>query len=245
MSLLEEIGAILGFVAFGGLAVLAFLTFQQGRELRRLRDWAGRAPERAAAQEGRLAPSHVAPAPAGAAVEPRGPSRLERLRGEAAYRYEEIDRRMPFDPRLLAGALLAIAVGVGIATSGFGLIGDDGDSAGAKAGAGTRESKEGVEVAVLNGTAPEGGVAVPDIASRVSEDVKAAGYKVGEIETAGSFPASVVMYEAGAKPDAERLASDLDGKLGRTQTQEITPEIESLAGGAPVALVIGQDDGDL
>ena len=47
MDLLKEIGAILGFVAFGGLAVLVFMTFQQARHLRRLREWAGRAPERA------------------------------------------------------------------------------------------------------------------------------------------------------------------------------------------------------
>ncbi len=55
MDLLKEIGAILGFVAFGGLAVLVFMTFQQARHLRRLREWAGRAPERAAAEEERAA----------------------------------------------------------------------------------------------------------------------------------------------------------------------------------------------
>jgi len=59
MDSLEEIGALLGFVAFAGLAVLVFLTFQQARHVRRLRDWAGRAPERAAAEAAREAGEQV------------------------------------------------------------------------------------------------------------------------------------------------------------------------------------------
>ncbi|MGH2985146.1 MAG: hypothetical protein ACRDLO_00465, partial [Solirubrobacterales bacterium] len=47
VDLLERIGPYLGIAAFLGLAVLAFLIIQQAREVRRLREWAGRAPERA------------------------------------------------------------------------------------------------------------------------------------------------------------------------------------------------------
>ena len=47
MHVIESIGPVLGIAAFIGLAVLAFLLFQQSREIRRLREWAGRAPERA------------------------------------------------------------------------------------------------------------------------------------------------------------------------------------------------------
>ena len=46
MELIKEIGAFAGLVAFLGLAVLALLSFTQGRDLRRLREWAGSAPER-------------------------------------------------------------------------------------------------------------------------------------------------------------------------------------------------------
>jgi len=46
IDLIERIGPYLGIAAFLGLAVLAFLIFQQAREVRRLREWAGRAPER-------------------------------------------------------------------------------------------------------------------------------------------------------------------------------------------------------
>ena len=47
MDLIEKIGPFVGLAAFVALAVLAFLLFQQSRDLRRLREWAGRAPERA------------------------------------------------------------------------------------------------------------------------------------------------------------------------------------------------------
>jgi hypothetical protein len=56
-SLSEEIkdfGAYAGFAAVLGLAVLSMLYFAQARELKRLRDWAGRAPERAAELEARV-----------------------------------------------------------------------------------------------------------------------------------------------------------------------------------------------
>ena len=46
MELVERVGAYVGMAAFLGLAVLALLYFSQARDVRRLRDWAGRAPER-------------------------------------------------------------------------------------------------------------------------------------------------------------------------------------------------------
>src|SRR4051812_49897666 len=49
----EKYGAYVGLAAFLGLAVLSILYFAQARELRRLRDWAGRAPERAQEVEAR------------------------------------------------------------------------------------------------------------------------------------------------------------------------------------------------
>jgi LytR cell envelope-related transcriptional attenuator len=43
---IEKYGAYAGLAAIPGLAVLSLLYFAQAREVRRLRDWAGRAPER-------------------------------------------------------------------------------------------------------------------------------------------------------------------------------------------------------
>lgn len=56
MHLLQEIGSYAGLAAIPGLAVLSALYFSQARDVRRLREWAGRAPERAAemAQGGRV-----------------------------------------------------------------------------------------------------------------------------------------------------------------------------------------------
>jgi hypothetical protein len=51
----EKYGAYVGLAAFLGLAVLTVLYFAQARELKRLRDWAGRAPERAVELEARVA----------------------------------------------------------------------------------------------------------------------------------------------------------------------------------------------
>ena len=46
--MVEQAGSLAGFAAVIGLAVLSALYFSQARDLRRLREWAGRAPERAA-----------------------------------------------------------------------------------------------------------------------------------------------------------------------------------------------------
>jgi hypothetical protein len=48
--LIQEIGSYAGLAAIPGLAVLSALYFSQARDVRRLREWAGRAPERAAEQ---------------------------------------------------------------------------------------------------------------------------------------------------------------------------------------------------
>src|SRR5215213_10285509 len=45
-GLIEKYGAYAGLAAILGLAVLSLLYFAQAREVRRLREWAGRAPER-------------------------------------------------------------------------------------------------------------------------------------------------------------------------------------------------------
>jgi hypothetical protein len=50
VRILEQIGSYAGLAAIPGLAVLSALYFSQARDVRRLRDWAGRAPERAAEQ---------------------------------------------------------------------------------------------------------------------------------------------------------------------------------------------------
>jgi hypothetical protein len=49
-----EVGALAAFAALLGIAILSLLVFSQAREIKRLREWAGRAPERAAEMEQRV-----------------------------------------------------------------------------------------------------------------------------------------------------------------------------------------------
>ena len=45
-DVIQTVGAYAGLVALLAMGVLAFLVFSQARDIRRLRDWAGGAPER-------------------------------------------------------------------------------------------------------------------------------------------------------------------------------------------------------
>jgi hypothetical protein len=51
---LLKVGALAAFAGLVGIAILSLLVFSQARELKRLREWAGRAPERAAELEQRV-----------------------------------------------------------------------------------------------------------------------------------------------------------------------------------------------
>lgn len=65
MHVIQDIGSIAGLLAIPALAVLSALYFSQARDVRRLREWAGRAPERAAAAAPRVdeAPRAAPPPP--------------------------------------------------------------------------------------------------------------------------------------------------------------------------------------
>jgi LytR cell envelope-related transcriptional attenuator len=66
MEIIQEIGSYAGLGAILGLAVLAALYFSQARDVKRLREWAGRAPERTVEQTGvqRVTPVPKRPTPA-------------------------------------------------------------------------------------------------------------------------------------------------------------------------------------
>ena len=246
MSFIESIGPVLGIVAFVGLAALAFLLFQQARDLRRLREWAGRAPERAqeaaeAVQAAGEASRGEGEADAGEMEEVTPPPRARlgaawaRLTGAVAPRMARFERRLPVDGRyLLAAAAIAVVV-AGALTSGFGLLGGDDGKRQRRAGSGPKPT-----VAVLNGTD------VPGLAALVDKEVvRAAGYKTGKIDNAGSsLAATVAMFAPGHQAEAKRLAKAIETQLGDTPTGEMTTEATARAGGAPLALALGVDDSD-
>ena len=174
MELIKEIGAFAGLAAFFGLAVLALLSFTHGRDIRRLREWAGSAPERdterkestsaAAAQRAeelrRLEEARTAEQQAVALREQRRQRREagqpEMDRGERLRRWLSARGERLAQPRYLAAVFVVVlVVGGGIAyaalhgSSGV-KIGKDGKSPAAA----SKPSE--IEVTVLNGTAVPG-----------------------------------------------------------------------------------------
>jgi hypothetical protein len=253
-DLIDRIGPFLGIAAFLGLAILAFLIIQQAREVRRLREWAGRAPERA----GEAVEAEVAAAEArGDEIEPEEieeppPSRLalwlQGIRASIADRIAELDRRLPVDPRWLIVVLAAGVIAAGVLTSGFGLLGgDSAPTSGAKHASGKSTKK--VEVAILNATQEQSVdgteiAGVQGLADAVAKQVvKPAGFKVGEKTDATSgFDQTTIMFEPDHEADANELASAVADQLGQPDVTPMIGEVRDLAGGAPLALVVGRDD---
>ena len=85
MDVIQQIGAYAGFAAVIGLAVLSALYFSQARDVRRLREWASRSPDRPATARSpdRPAPAR-APAAATDARAPAGDARAAGAREAAA-----------------------------------------------------------------------------------------------------------------------------------------------------------------
>lgn len=249
MEVIKEIGAYLGLAAFLALAVLVMLYFQQARDVRRLREWAGRAPERAAAaaeeataaaaEEAGVEAEDVAP---GGGVTDTG-SRLSRVPLPGGLR-----DRLP-EPRYLI-AILAAVVGVAagvVLTGGFGLLGDDAATKGGKQANAIKPSS--VTVSVLNATGVGGAPGVPGLADVVAKEVKKLGYKVGAVTDAGTTNAltdTLIEYKGpNDREAAEQVSKDLRKTLGSTKLLEMSPEVEPLTEGAPVAVVIGTSNSQL
>jgi hypothetical protein len=251
---IEQIGAFAGLAAFLGLALLALLSFTHGRDIRRLREWAGSAPERdaerkeqtstiaaqraeelRALQEARTAEHEVLSSreerrrrrEAGLPTEGRG----ERLRKRFSGIGETVSR--PVTLVVLFLVLLAIVGG-----GAFLLIGgDDGSGSG---GQGSKQAaakiKPGeIEVSVLNGTA------VPGLAAIFGDKVEEKGFELGAVtNSSSSFGASVVMFKRGHKPEARKVAQQL--KIQKLQL--MSGEIESVSAGATVAVIVGEDNAE-
>jgi hypothetical protein len=262
LELIKEIGAFAGLLAFLGLALLALLSFAQGRDIRRLREWAGSAPERDAERK-----DSTSAAAAERAEEMR---KLEEARDEERqaadlreHRRERREAGLPEltrserlrerfsrgdggggsgggglrarlgDPRYLVGlfvVLVVIAGGVAYAVS----QGGDGSSSGKGSKQVSHALKPSeIEVTVLNGTAVEG------LAGTYGDMVERRGYQLGAVTNSrSSFAESVVMFQQGEARAAHRVADSLE----ISRVQPMTSEIASLSAGAPVAVVIGEDN---
>jgi LytR cell envelope-related transcriptional attenuator len=250
LELIKEIGAYAGLVAFLGLALLALLAFSQARDLRRLREWAGSAPERdserkevtsaAAAQRAEeMRKLEEAREAERRAVEDREQRRerreaglpettwLERLRERLSGAGERLG-----EPRYLAAVFVVVLV-VGLAAYAAvqGLGGGEGGAGRGSAAAALKPGE--IEVTVLNGTA------TPGLAARYADRVERKGFKLGAISnSASSFSESVVMYARGHAPEARRVGRT----LGISKLRLATPEVSSVSAGAPVSVIVGEND---
>jgi hypothetical protein len=90
-----------------------------------------------------------------------------------------------------------------------------------------------IEVTVLNGTA------VPGLAATYGDMVEQKGFELGAVtNSSSSFTESVVMHKPGSAPEARRVARSLE----ISQVRPMTPEIAAVSAGAPVSVVIGEDN---
>lgn len=110
----------------------------------------------------------------------------------------------------------------------------------AKAGSGQSNPKQGgavkpgsVTVAVLNGTT------VPGLAATLSDEVGAAGFKVGTITNFSDqqLAESVVQYAPGHQAEARAVSR----RLGIAQREPVNPSSQALAGDATVIVIAGGD----
>jgi hypothetical protein len=249
---IEQIGAFAGLAAFLGLAILALLSFTHGRDIRRLREWAGSAPERdaerkeqtstiAAQRAEELRALQEARTAEHQAVSSREERRQRREAGEPGRsRGERLRNRfsgigeMASKPLTLVALFLVLVVVVGGAAYLVLSSSDSGNGGGSKQAAAKVKPGE-IEVSVLNGTA------VPGLAATVGDKVEGKGFELGAVtNSSASFTNSVVMFKRGHKPEAQKVAKQLKIK----KLQLMSGEIESVSAGAAVAVIVGEDDAE-
>jgi hypothetical protein len=259
LNLIRDVGAFAGLFALLGVLILIFLSFSTARDLRRLREWAGSAPERDAElvevttaiaaersdelkvveeERRRQEEAREAEERANALREKRRlrreagqpeETRLERLRGRFSSGSEPGTGTRPSGWRLAAIIVAVIVLGGGVGFAALHVLNDKN-----KGNHSTKVSSRpgDIEVAVLNGTA------VPNLAGRFGNKIKQDGYKLGNIDNSrSSFSESVVMFRRGHRPEAKRVGRDINIK----KTALMNNEIRTAAKGAPVAVVVGED----
>jgi hypothetical protein len=250
---IEQIGTFAGLAAFLGLAVLALLSFTQGRDIRRLREWAGSAPERdterkeqtstIAAQRAEelraLEETRTAEQDAVSNREERRrrreeglpeTTRGERLRGRFTG-FGEVASR---PSSLIALFVVIVAIAGGVAY--FLVSGDEEGGTGSNSKqAATKVKPSEVDVTVLNGTSVAG------LAATFGDEVEGKGFNLGAVtNSSSSFEESVVMFKPGHKMEARKVAK----QLGISRLQPMNGEIQSVSAGADVAVIVGEDNAE-
>jgi hypothetical protein len=251
---IERIGSFAGLASFLGLAVFALLLFAHGRDIRRLRDWAGSAPEReaermeatqniAAQRAEELRELEESRTAEHQAIEHREVRRQRREEGlPELTRGERLRERFSgFGETLSRPALLIVLFVVFILVVGgvaYAVLNTGGSSAGkggssGKQAAATAAKPGEIEVAVLNGTS------VPGLAATFGDKVEKKGFELGAVtNSSASFESSVVMFKQGRKPEAKEVAKDLQ----ITKLEPMSSEVAQVSGEANVSVIVGEDN---
>jgi hypothetical protein len=250
VELVERVGSYVGLAAFLGLAILALLYFSQARDVRRLRDWAGRAPERTADIERATEVAPTTPAaqhslPATPFSETAAPRKRKPLR----ERIRNV--HIPY-ARYIAMATAGVLILGGAAYGAIQLTDDDGgtstpggpDQRNASGGDGERPNRDRravnvdpaqVTVAVLNGTSVQG------LAATVGEEVRAGGFTLGTIGNAARIDqtTSQVLYRRGESRAARAVAN----RLGVDRIGPVDSVNQEIAGSFDAVVLVGADRG--
>lgn len=255
IDVIEQIGAFAGLAAFLGLAVLALLSFAHGRDIRRLRDWAGSAPEReaerkettsaiAAQRAEELRALEEARTAEHEAVESREIRRQRReeglpelTRGERFREsFSNFGERLSQPLVLAAIFVVCVLIAAGVV---YAITSGSGDGGGAKANGRTNTAKAikpgEIEVAVLNGTSVAG------LAATFGEKIETKGFEAGPVTNSSeTFEASVVMFKPGHEPEAKLVAK----RISIPKVEPMSAEIIQVAQRANVAVVVGEDNAE-
>jgi hypothetical protein len=261
----ERIGAFAGLASFLGLGIFALLLFAHGRDIRRLRDWAGSAPEReaermeqtqniAAQRAEELRELEEARTAEHDAVEQREVRRQRREEGlPELTRGERFRERFSgFGESLSRPALLImlfvvlVLIGGGVAYAVLNTGGGSGDNGKSAKGGGNGGGGKEKQASAGKAVKPEeievavlNGTEAPGLAAAWGDKAEGKGFEVGAItNTTSTFENSVVMFENGAAPEAKTVAKQLQIH----KVQPMTAEVSGVSNGAQVSVVVGEDN---
>jgi LytR cell envelope-related transcriptional attenuator len=265
MHLIERVGSYVGLASFLGLAILALLYFSQARDLRRLREWAGRAPERAADMEraattqsqqtaGQPAAetvTHVPPAlPASQHQMPPVPLTAATAKRRKPLRDRIRNVHIP-QLRYLALSLAGVLVLAGAAYGAVELINNDngGTTSDAQknsasghrdrgADGGNRAQQVSVDPAKVT-VAILNGTTVQGLAAKIGEEVRAGGFTLGTIGNAARIDQSrsEVLYRRGQGAAARAVAN----RLGIQSIGQVDSVNAEIAGSFDAIVLVGAD----
>lgn len=239
-NVIQTVGAYAGLLALVATVVLCLLVFSVARDVRRLREWAGGAPERDA--EVRELSEVVA--------EQRSEElrvlaeREERRNVREGYAEASFWERLGRPGRIMAVVAAILVLGAAAAWAGTSFLGDrDSGQVARNAKPGKKiRKKQGtgglkpaqIKVAVLNGT----GGTESGLAADYASQLESKGYSLGAVTNAPeTFTSSIVMYLKGNEEAARKVGD----AIGISETGLMTSDVAEASPGATVTAVIGTD----